>query len=103
MPWGGIDDFYVTNAAKQSFSDSKMNHDDTSSSDSESDEPMVKPPEDWAATFMCVKIKFGSVTLHNDDPVRPLPVGRFYNQYSHKFDNLYARMLENMSPWQRVL
>ena len=83
--------------AKQSYFDAKMDHSDESSSDSES-EPTVKPPEDWAATFMGLKIKFASVTLHNDDPVRPLPVGRFYNWYVNKFENLYACMLQNISP-----
>ena len=40
------------------------------------------------------------MTLHNDNAERPLPVGSYNNYRIHKFENLYARMLKNMSPWQ---
>lgn len=53
-----------------------------------------------AFTYLAVRIRFGAVTLRNNSPGKPLPVGRFYNWSKGAFDNIYTIMLKYMVPWQ---
>ena len=36
-------------------------------------------PKDWACTWAVYKLEYGPVTLHNDDPQRPLPFRRYWD------------------------
>ena len=85
VPWGGTAAFCNENLQfEAAYSDTNG----------------AEPSNRWAATYAVFKVSFGSVTLHNNDPNRPIPVGRKWNAQYRFMENIYASNLKTLVPWQ---